>query len=266
MNNIYYDSIRARILVNDKPIKIYFDEAGKKWIEARENTIFKIEVKNNTSNKILSVISVDGLNIINGRRAELEPHDGYIVYPYSNVVISGWRISQDEVREFEFSKKHESYAAKLSGSAENVGVIGFAYYKSQSVYDEWLDAKIKYIPVYPYPYWPDPYIPQPIWRYYDTNGTSAANYEFSTLQANANVSQVNYSAEASSQASPFEIGTSMGEKVTEEVTEETFKNPIFLFQDAIFYDSKENLIKRGIIKKEKGLPEPFRSTGFCPEV
>ncbi len=103
------DLLQTRILiyskdgVNLKPIKIYKDENGKNWVEAKNNTKFVIEVKNNLYRDILAVVSVDGLSVISGKQASLEHKNGYVISPYSNLKIKGWRTSLENVREFGFT-------------------------------------------------------------------------------------------------------------------------------------------------------------------
>ena len=257
--------IQPRIRVNDKPIKIYQDSEGKKWIEARKNTKFAIEVKNNSACKILAVISVDGLNIINGERAEIKPKNGYTIAPYSNIIVSGWRISMDEVKEFIFTDKGESYVSKLTGDSKNTGVIGFAFFditeKKETEYHYYFHyVPYYYIPIYPWPYY-YPYKPAEWWSTSKTIDNTNWMPASTTLSLNVSNSVQCYNTSC-------DIGTGMGDKKVEKALETPITTgPVFMYQDAIYYASREKLIEMGIIKTDSGkLPEPFEPTGFCPEI
>lgn len=259
--------IEPRVRIHDKPTKIYHDDYGRKWIAAKPGEKYALEVKNNTLDKILTIISVDGLNVITGKKAEVKPKDGYIVEGYSNIIVSGWRISMDEVREFQFTEKGDSYAKKLTGDDSNVGVIGFAFYKI--VYPQWI---YWWSTAGPYPvYYQYPDLdngthmdPWPNWKWQGYNGTSTP--------INLNMDQgttVAYSASVSFQSidnNEFKVGTEMGEVKQEGASSAAVENTSFMHIDIIYYDTYENLVKKGIIRKKQGLPQPFANTGFCPEI
>ena len=129
-----YSTTTTRILVNGKPVKIFTDPQGQSWVEAREGSIYEVEVKNNSYNRVLCVASIDGINVISGEEADLQPKDGYIINPYSSLKIKGWRISDDKVKEFLFTfNKDKSYAVKLGAGKANLGVIGIAIFDEYKI-------------------------------------------------------------------------------------------------------------------------------------
>lgn len=77
--------------------------------------------------RLLSVISVDGLNIITGEEAGYSD-PGYVLQPGQTILISGWRRSDDEVAAFEFTPKTGSYSNRMGKGTSNVGVIGVAVF------------------------------------------------------------------------------------------------------------------------------------------
>ena len=113
------------VLVNGKPLKEYSHE-GKTFIEGREGTNFAIRMRNNTGSRKLFIPSIDGLSVMNGEKAGFDS-SGYIVKPYSAVTIEGWRVSNNEVNEFFFSKAKDAYATKTK-NGDNLGVIGCAVF------------------------------------------------------------------------------------------------------------------------------------------
>ncbi len=97
-------------------------QAGRRYVIVLENT---------TPYRFEAVVSVDGLDVINGRAASLG-FRGYIVPPRGSVQIDGWRRSQSTVAAFRFGSVGESYAAER-GEARNVGVVGVALYAEAGV-------------------------------------------------------------------------------------------------------------------------------------
>jgi hypothetical protein len=87
---------------------------------------YNIVLHNRTNRRLEVVGSVDGVDVIDGQPASLSKR-GYILSPYSSLVIDGFRRSQDLVAAFRFGAVKQSYAARTSGDS-NVGVIGLAIF------------------------------------------------------------------------------------------------------------------------------------------
>ena len=116
-------SYEVHILVNGNRCKQY-SHNGKLFIEAKKGSEYSIEIKNNSWQRILAVCSVDGLDILNGKKAD-ENGNGYVINGNSSVKIDGFRVSNEKVAKFLFDYKGNSYASsKEDGSEKNVGVIG----------------------------------------------------------------------------------------------------------------------------------------------
>jgi hypothetical protein len=114
--------VGMEILVDGRPLPTV-RHAGKlylpvPWVGAE----YEIRVWNYGPLRVAAVVSVDGLSVVNGRPAS-EDSPGYLVAPYSSVVIKGWRRNLDAVAAFRFVGRDESYAGK-TGRPENIGVIG----------------------------------------------------------------------------------------------------------------------------------------------
>jgi hypothetical protein len=87
---------------------------------------YTIRVSNPTARRVEAVISVDGLDVIDGRTADLRKR-GYVVPPYGELRVDGFRVSTQQVATFRFSSVANSYAGR-KGQARNVGVIGVAFF------------------------------------------------------------------------------------------------------------------------------------------
>jgi hypothetical protein len=100
---------------------------GRNYIAGNPGDRYAIEVKNQTGGRVLSVVSVDGVNVINGATASIG-QSGYVLDGWQPLEIKGWRKSMDEVAAFYFTRLSDTYAAR-TGRAENVGVIGVALFR-----------------------------------------------------------------------------------------------------------------------------------------
>lgn len=85
---------------------------------------YSIFVQNHTNERFEIVLSVDGLDVLDGRDAGYGKR-GYLLDAYGTLEIEGFRQTDDAVAAFRFGRVSQSYAAQ-TGSARNVGVIGVA--------------------------------------------------------------------------------------------------------------------------------------------
>lgn len=113
-------------LYSNTPLERY-EATGRRIVVGRDGTSYKILLKNPTRHHLEVVASVDGLDVMDGKTASTRKR-GYLVPAKSEIVISGFRISQEHVREFVFGSVDSSAAAK-AGTPRNVGVIGLAVYE-----------------------------------------------------------------------------------------------------------------------------------------
>ncbi|MDI3290952.1 hypothetical protein [Polyangium sp. 15x6] len=105
-----------------------FVASDKNYIVGEAGRRYTIVIRNRTPNRIECVVSVDGLDVIDGRAAGFSKR-GYLVQPHGELEIDGFRQSVDAVAAFRFGSVRGSYAAKKSGGdSRNVGVIGFAFF------------------------------------------------------------------------------------------------------------------------------------------
>ena len=106
------------------------------WAVGEPDARYSLAIANDTGSSFEVVASVDGLDVIDGRAASFSKR-GYIVDPFSSVVIDGWRTSEDTVAAFQFSSIEDSYAERM-GDGRNVGVIGAAFFReAPASWEEW---------------------------------------------------------------------------------------------------------------------------------
>jgi len=99
------------------------------YVQGNANERYIIRITNPTERRIEAVVSVDGLDVIDGENGDLRKR-GYVVPPYGETRIEGFRTSQAEVATFRFSSVSGSYAGQ-KGKARNVGVIAVALFEEQ---------------------------------------------------------------------------------------------------------------------------------------
>lgn len=101
---------------------------GDRWfVVGEEGRRYSIVVQNKTNLRLEIVLSVDGLDVLDGRKASLRKR-GYIIKPHSKLVVEGFRQRTEDVAAFRFSPVRESYAAEKYHDTRNVGVIGVAVF------------------------------------------------------------------------------------------------------------------------------------------
>lgn len=113
--------------------------AGRTYVVGQDGLRYTMHIRNDTGGSFEMVSSVDGLDIVDGKPANYGKR-GYILAPYSTLVVEGFRTSQHAVAAFRFGSVTESYAARTSGD-RNVGVIGFAFFAERG--SRWTTDEIR---------------------------------------------------------------------------------------------------------------------------
>ena len=78
--------------LSGKVLPIY-RHRGEYWVAGRAGANYAVRINNRMGSRIMAVISVDGVNAINGKTASAKPEDGYVLDAGSNYDITGWRKS-----------------------------------------------------------------------------------------------------------------------------------------------------------------------------
>jgi hypothetical protein len=105
---------------------------GDHWIAGVPGHRYSVRLTNTTGQRILVVLSIDGVNAVSGETASAE-QTGYVLAPWQSTQINGWRKSLDDVAQFVFTDLPDSYAAR-TGRPDNVGVIGVAAFRERRRY------------------------------------------------------------------------------------------------------------------------------------
>lgn len=114
------------------------DGRQRYYLEARRGARYALHITNRTGQRLGVLVTVDGLNAISG---ELEPSSQgqpgvrpgrmYVLGPWDDVTVRGWRTSLEEVRRFTFVDEERSYAVRAEKSNGKLGWIEVRAYRER---------------------------------------------------------------------------------------------------------------------------------------
>jgi hypothetical protein len=272
------------VLIDGREVKEYehgvFPERNT-YIEGRRGSNFTLKFRNKSSERVLVVLSVDGLSVMDGKPAS-DKAGGYICDSYSDIEIPGWKIDSNKIAQFQFQPQGDrsspTYVEELASEGfdvdpQNQGVIGVMVFKADvPVYVPHVVTNV----YHPYPW----YHPYP--RYWDnigvmsdsaimtanmTRGVGTLNFQCSggdyvgngLVPASSGFGSLNSSmaAMATPQNVTASLGTAFGEETAFKTSQVEFKRQITpIWTNVIFYDTKSNLQKRGIVFESVNIRTP----------
>jgi hypothetical protein len=224
---------------------------GERHVAGEPGHEYEIRIRNREYARVLTVASVDGVNVITGRTAAPD-QGGYVLDPRGRLQIDGWRKNMNEVAAFYFTSLPDSYAAR-TGRPDNVGVIGVALFRERVVYpatrerDSVAAAEAEARPA--------PSLPESR----SAQGAAAPERREST------------SGILGKLHSDERLGTGHGQRRDSGATYTHFERasdePDAVIR--IYYDSRRNLVARGVIPRPERrtasrTPDPFPG-GFVPD-
>ena len=224
---------------------------GQRWIAGTPGHRYAVRLTNTTGERVLVVLSVDGVNAVSGQTAA-PSQAGYVLGPWESTEIAGWRKSLDDIAQFVFTDLPDSYAA-LTDRPANVGVVGIA------VFREYQPPRPQYAP---------PNVAQE--RSRDSMAKAAAPAPAPAPAPPAASSNGQMRAEAA-EAMPQRIGTGHGQREWAPIGQTTFQRmstrPEQVSQ--LRYDDAGKLVAMGIIPQRyrgyaDNTPRAFPQ-GFVPD-
>ena len=108
-----------------------YSHQGRHYVAGRPGARYAVRVHNKAGGRVMTVLSVDGINVVSGDSAGWD-QNGYVLSSWQRHDVAGWRKSQAQVAAFEFTALPNSYAAR-TGRPDNVGVIGVAVFRERPV-------------------------------------------------------------------------------------------------------------------------------------
>jgi hypothetical protein len=220
---------------------------GEYWVAGRPGARYAIEIRNRLGERLLAVTSVDGVNVISGATAGWD-QTGYVFSPGERYQIMGWRKTDAEVADFTFTDSPNSYAER-TGRPANVGVIGVAVFRERQ----------------PLPAYAPPMIGQssgqPEARRVDESAPASPSE--SRAKAATDQAQTLPSMPAPmplaglrAAAPAAKLGTGHGEREYSYVNHTEFSRMQTQPNEVIriHYDSLDNLLAMGIVKRPRPMP------------
>ncbi|MSQ58533.1 MAG: hypothetical protein EXR36_02510 [Betaproteobacteria bacterium] len=208
-----------------------YHQGGRYYVEGQPGNEYEIRLRNQGEGDLLAVVSVDGVNVITGQTAS-HAQPGYVLEDYQPVHVAGWRKRLSKIARFFFTRLQDSYAAR-TGRPDHVGVIGVALFQRR-------------VPVQVEP----PLSRMPM---ESSSGAAAVPERRAEEKADDRLGTGHGRIEGShARYTSFERASDRPAEVI-----------------AIYYDSRANLIARGILPEERhGAhsrdPDPFPNT-FVPD-
>jgi hypothetical protein len=199
-----------------RPLETY-RHRGRLYVAGTPGNRYAVSVRNRSGGRILTVLSVDGVNAVTGETAAAG-QSGYVLAAGQGTEVTGWRKSLGEVAAFYFTRLPDSYAARTD-RPENVGAIGVAVFEED--------------------------VPPP-----------APAAQFGAREKAESADRAAAAPKAESR-----IGTGHGERIASPVEQTEFRRRSSQPGEVIviYYDSRPNLIARGIIPgaPRAAHPNPF---------
>ena len=235
-----------------------YSHHGKVYVAGMPGHRYSVRMTNRTSGRVLTVLSVDGVNAITGQTASTG-QSGYVLSPWESAEIAGWRKSDDEIAQFNFTSLPDSYAAR-TGRPANVGVIGVAVF-TERVYRRDREDDLSRNEAPPAP------------------ASSASEGLAGRAQAPAADAAKSVAQPAPREAQAEKrafggiakderLGTGHGAREYSHIDTTTFERSTSwpAEQVSIYYDSYRNLVAQGIIERPiaRQDPQPFPN-GFVPD-
>ena len=105
---------------------------GQIFAETPTSGEYWIRLHNTSGERVEAVLSVDGINAIDGKDAS-GTQRGWVLEPYQTSDVKGWFRSHSEVAAFTFATAGSGagYAEKTGRGTDNVGVIGVPVFKEK---------------------------------------------------------------------------------------------------------------------------------------
>jgi hypothetical protein len=203
-----------------------YPHRGQHYVAGNPGDRYAVRLSNRSDQRVLVVLSVDGVNVVSGETAATN-QSGYVLAPWEQTEIAGWRKSQQEVAQFYFTALPDSYAAR-TGRPDNVGVIGAAVFREKV------------------------YRPTPVTPYLNrmSPAPSAGNR---AAEAADSLSAESAGPSAQAMRKSERLGTGHGQREYAPIQYTEFERASRKPSEVLSlrYDSRNNLVSRGILPKPR---------------
>jgi hypothetical protein len=126
--------VDVQIRVDGDAAPLYYAPGrfDRHYVQAFAGRNYSVVLKNNTGRRVAVLLAVDGLNVVNGEMSNLRSNEPmYVLGPWEQTAIRGWRSSLDEVRKFVFVDEQQSYAQRTGQANGDMGWIRVLAFREQ---------------------------------------------------------------------------------------------------------------------------------------
>jgi len=210
---------------------------GRQYVVGQPGNEYAIRVRNCSDRRVLAVVSVDGVNVVTGETAAPD-QSGYVIEPYGEVTIQGWRKDLERTAAFYFSDPGDAYATR-TGRPDDLGVIGVALFRERA----------------------------PRWVY---SPEAAASPPSAAREGSAADAKASRQAMESSAGAAAPLGTGHGRREWSPAQRVEFERAGSRPDQRVVirYDRRENLVAQGVLPRPRPWrePDPFPGAlGFVPD-
>jgi hypothetical protein len=208
---------------------------GRQYVVGQPGHEYAVRIRNCSGQRVLAVVSVDGVNVVTGETATPD-QSGYVIEPYGYVTIEGWRKDLERTAAFYFSDPGDAYASR-TGRPDDLGVIGVALFRER----------------------------EPRWVHSPEAVATPPGAASESAAADAKASR--QSMESSAGAP---LGTGHGRREWSPARRVEFERASSRPDQRVVirYDRRENLVARGVLPRPRPWrePDPFPGAlGFVPD-
>jgi hypothetical protein len=208
---------------------------GRQYVVGQPGHEYAVRIRNCSGQRVLAVVSVDGVNVVTGETATPD-QPGYVIEPYGYVTIEGWRKDLERTAAFYFSDPGDAYATR-TGRPDDLGVIGVALFRER----------------------------EPRWVHSPEAVATPPGAASESAAADAKASR--QSMESSAGAP---LGTGHGRREWSPARRVEFERASSRPDQRVVirYDRRENLVARGVLPRPRPWrePDPFPGAlGFVPD-
>lgn len=220
------------VLIGGRPQDLWRRTDGQLFVAGTAGESFALLARNLAHTRSEILTAVDGRNTLKDEPADMRASTGMVVPGLGAHTFAGWRITDDEVREFVFTFPEKSVAAQATGSAAGTGVIGFAGYREKAVV-------------------------------YETYAVASPGGSYKSM--NVAVASAGPTMDSNVRgASQSSLGTGIGDRVQDHVGRTTFtRQPGEPDVLVIRYDTHGALAAAGLIQRPEPSAFPGAETGYA---
>jgi hypothetical protein len=234
---------------------------GEQYLEARQGQEFRVRLRNNSHERVLAVLSVDGVNAISGQTASFN-QAGYVLEAYQSMDVDGWRKSNQQTAAFYFTHFSDTYATRTNRPSD-LGVIGVAVFREREIYQHYSEQP-SYNEEYDYRY-----------RGKSAGATAPSAPELSrrspSAESQPGLARSEDKSFGSQAGAP--IGTGHGRREYRPSVNVAFDRADSVYELVnVRYDSRQNLIAMGVIpsrghysQRPRSFPNQRDQLGFTPD-